>query len=458
MPINIISHHSFDCHPRNLLFTSTTMLVSDHKALLLQALDASADAHVRLLQTFVQTPSPNPPGDTRAAAGVLTAFLDSHGVPYETVAPDRGDGDDAGRYPNIVSDFEGGAGPGPRIVLNGHIDVFPIDPASRDQWTHDPWSGAIEGDRIHGRGVVDMKLGTAALLVAYAFLFERRHLLRGSVAFCAVSDEETGGKWGTSYLVKTNKKRWGGDVMLGAEPVGVGSVRFSEKGTLRMRCTCTTAGAHGAYTNLSKGAVRTAAAFLGDVVSDVEALDAEARLPTDIVDQLRRPEVLQRIDDIMGPGTAAVIAKPTVNIGTIEGGIGAAINMIPDTCRFSLDIRMPVGLTRDDVLPVIEAATEKYKPAAAFDLSVVEPASNPASVSPLDHPVLGLLIDNAHELAPDDPAPLAIPSMGATDCKHYRYAGIPAYIYSGSPRTSRCLRSNKYKSCTCTDRNSGSGE
>ncbi|KIH93762.1 peptidase [Sporothrix brasiliensis 5110] len=414
------------------------MPAPDQKALLLQALDAAADAHIRLLQTFVQTPSPNPPGDTRAAAAVLTAFLDNHGVPYEIVTPSRDNGaNDEVRYPNIVSDFAGGAGPGPRLVLNGHIDVFPVDPASRGQWTHDPWSGAIEGDRIHGRGVVDMKLGTAALLVAYVFLHERRHLLRGSVAFCGVSDEETGGQWGTSYLVRSNRQRWGGDVMLGAEPVGVGSVRFSEKGTLRMRCVCATAGAHGAYTNLSQGAVRTAAAFLGDVVAAVEGLDAAARLPPSIVDQLRRPDVRQRIDDIMGPGTADVIAKPTVNIGTIEGGVGSAINMIPDTCRFSLDIRMPVGLTRDDVLPVIEKATEKYKPAASFVLSVVEPASNPASVSPLGHPVLDLLIRNAHGLAPGDPAPLAIPSMGATDCKHYRYAGIPAYIYGGSPKTSK---------------------
>lgn len=150
----------------------------------------------------------------------------------------------------------------------------------------------------------------------------------------------------------------------------------------------------------------------------------------------------------MGPGTAAVIAKPTVNIGTIEGGVGSAINMIPDTCKFSLDIRMPAGLTRDDVLPVIAAATEKYKLAASFELNVVEAASNPASVSPLDHPLLGLLIDNAHELAPEDPAPLAIPSMGATYCKHYRYAGIPAYIYAGSPRTSESFsRKSSKKIC-----------
>ena len=47
-----------------------------------------------------------------------------------------------------------------------------------------------------------------------------------------------------------------------------------------------------------------------------------------------------------------------------------------------------------------------------------------------------LLADNAHALTPDVDNPLAIPSMGAVDCKHYRYAGIPAYVYGCSPKTS----------------------
>jgi hypothetical protein len=39
-----------------------------------------------------------------------------------------------------------------------------------------------------------MKAGTAALVIAYSFLYRYRHLLSGSLAFCAVSHEETGGK------------------------------------------------------------------------------------------------------------------------------------------------------------------------------------------------------------------------------------------------------------------------
>lgn len=94
-----------------------------------------------------------------------------------------------------------------------------------------------------------MKSGTASLILAYAALYAHRQFLSGSVALCVVSDEETGGKYGTKYLLQTEKERWGGDVMLSAEPSAM-SVRFSEKGTLRMSGVLACRGSHGAYLNL----------------------------------------------------------------------------------------------------------------------------------------------------------------------------------------------------------------
>jgi succinyl-diaminopimelate desuccinylase len=395
----------------------------DAKTLLLQALDAAKEEQIRMLQEFVRAASPNPPGSTATAAAVLTAYLDGKGIPYEVVDPQGG-------QPNIVSDFQGTKGPGPRVVLNGHIDVFPVGDATG--WTRDPWSGDVEDGRIHGRGVVDMKSGTASLVIAFAYLYERRDMLCGSVALCAVSDEETGGKWGTKYLLEQDRTRWGGDVMLSTEPGGCGSVRFSEKGTLRMTCTVKTAGAHGAYINLSKGAVRTSARFVGEVIDAVEAMPVD--LPQEMADQIAKPEVRRRIDEMMGPGTSAIIARPTVNVGTIRGGL--KVNMIPDTCVFELDIRLPVGLVRDQVLELISSLIPKYDE-ATFELSVHEAASNPFSFSSISHPMVNLLADNAALVAPNSDRPVAIPSMGATDCKHYRYAGVPAYVYGCSPKTSK---------------------
>lgn len=211
------------------------------KLSVLAALNANKDEQIKLLQSFVQAASPNPPGNTVAAARVLVEYLSDHGIPSEVIEAQPG-------LQNVVSEFQGGVGPGPRVVLNGHMDVFPV-PENTDGWTRDPWSGDVEGGRVHGRGVVDMKSGTASLVTAYAALFAHKEHLCGSVALVTVADEETGGRWGTKYLIRQDSKRWGGDVMLSAEPTGH-TVRFSEKGTLRMSGSVTTKGALGAYLNL----------------------------------------------------------------------------------------------------------------------------------------------------------------------------------------------------------------
>ncbi|KUL81643.1 hypothetical protein ZTR_09383 [Talaromyces verruculosus] len=352
-----------------------------------QALDATKDTQISFLQSFIRAPSPNPPGQTAAAAAVVTNFLASKGIPNELIEPQPG-------QPNIVSSFQGSLGPGPRVVLNGHIDVFPVASDTQDNWDRDPWSGAIENNRIHGRGVVDMKSGTASLVIAYTHLYANRQHLKGSVSLCAVSDEETGGRWGTKHLIDCDRERWGGDVMLSAEPAGCKTIRFSEKGSIR------------AATN-----------FITDVIGAVEGMDVD--LPQELIDQVSKEEVRELIDETMGAGTSEIILRPTVNVGTIKGGV--KVNMIPDTYTFELDIKMPVGLLREEVLNLIQQSIiPKYAPEATIEVDMHQAASNPFSYSSPNHPMVALLADNAESLASNLTGegavrPLAIPSMGATD-------------------------------------------
>ena len=44
------------------------------------------------------------------------------------------------------------------IVLSGHSDVVPADPA---EWTGDPYTLAERDGRLYGRGTCDMKIGRA---------------------------------------------------------------------------------------------------------------------------------------------------------------------------------------------------------------------------------------------------------------------------------------------------------
>lgn len=323
-------------------------------------------------------------------------------------------------------------------MLNGHLDHFPVDENDRGSWHRDPYSGDIDPEdedqvddglrKIHGRGVVDMKAGTAAAVIVFVALYELREQLKGSVALCVVSDEETGGKFGTKWLLEQNRRRWGGDCMISGEPGGLGTIRFAEKGSLRATVSVRATGGHGAYLHLGEGAIRGAVDVIRDLVETVEGLKSE--LPEGLGEYMTKAEVREAIDVAMGKGAADLVLRPTVNVGVIRGGV--KVNVIPELCVFEVDIRYPIGLTRGEVMTAINGVLERH-PGATIE--VQEAASNPPNYCAFDHPMVELLATNAAAVRKQRERPIPVPSIGATDCKHYRYNGIPAYVLGPSPAT-----------------------
>lgn len=104
--------------------------------------------------------------------------------------------------------------------------------------------------------------------------------------------------------------------------------------------------------------------------------------------------------------------------------------MIPDLCVVEVDIWLPIGLTADLVLGHIRQILESFPEA---ELAVQDAASNPASYCTIDHPLLKAIADNAEQVIWRKPP--GIPSFGATDCKFWRYVGVPAYSFGVSPET-----------------------
>ncbi len=109
---------------------------------------------------------------------------------------------------------------------------------------------------------------------------------------------------------------------------------------------------------------------------------------------------------------------------------GLKVNMMPGVCRIEVDIRLPFGVEREDVLNAINEILALY-PAAS--LEVQEAASNPASASDPNHEMLGILQRVIADIS--DHRPVGISGIGATDCKFFRYKGVPAFVYGPSPDT-----------------------
>jgi len=382
----------------------------DAKAQLLRWIDEDRDEIVRFLCDFVRAKSPNPPGDTTLAAAHVTGFLERNQLPFRVIAPQA-------TMPNIVGSFEG-ARPGHHLVLNGHIDVFPADEAN-ERWTHGPWSRAIAGGKIYGRGVADMKAGTSASIFTYSYLHRLREHLAGRLTLTAVSDEETFGPWGARYLMEHHPEVHG-DCLLNGEPSSPLTIRFGEKGPLWLRFTVRTRGAHGAYTHLTPSATKIAARIILDL-EDLTTLPAA--VPIDVADALAGAAAA--IDEAQGPGAKDILQRVTVNIGVIHGG--QKVNMVPGTCWFEADIRLPPGVGKEAVMPRVQAIAARYPEATMEEINFSAP-----SVCDPNHAMVHILRANARALGRPEPAPIV--SLGGTDARLWRQRGIPGLVHGPFPR------------------------
>ena len=96
-----------------------------------------------------------------------------------------------------------GTDPGrPALLIHGHLDVVPADPAD---WAVHPFSGEVADGEVWGRGAVDMKdMDAMILAVIRQRLREGRRPPR-DVVLTFLADEEAGGVWGARYLADSHR-------------------------------------------------------------------------------------------------------------------------------------------------------------------------------------------------------------------------------------------------------------
>jgi succinyl-diaminopimelate desuccinylase len=94
----------------------------------------------------------------------------------------------------------------PNLLFAGHTDVVP--PGNEGAWSHPPFAGAIAGERLYGRGAVDMKGGIACFVAAALdYLDGNGGKPKGSISFLITGDEESVAVNGTVKLLKWAAER-----------------------------------------------------------------------------------------------------------------------------------------------------------------------------------------------------------------------------------------------------------
>ncbi len=249
---------------------------------------------IELTRTLVGFDTINPPGNERPCAEHLGGLLDDGGfsVSYHEFAEHRS---------SLVARIGGSADAAP-LCFTGHIDTVPLGAAP---WTVDPFAGEISDGKLYGRGTTDMKSGVAAFVVAVLRL--ARELSKGpGVVLVITAGEETGCE-GAYHLAGLGDVLGEAGAIVVAEPSS-NQPWIGHKGALWLTARTTGVTAHGSMPEQGENAVYMAA----HAISKLEDFDFNV-------------------------ARHAVLGKPTLNVGTVHGGLN--INSVPDMAEIGIDIR-----------------------------------------------------------------------------------------------------------------------
>ncbi|MFA5607238.1 MAG: M20/M25/M40 family metallo-hydrolase [Leucobacter sp.] len=361
----------------------------------------------------------------RPAADYVADYLRSIGLDpeiYES-APGRA---------SVVARVAGADPTLPALVLHGHLDVVPADPAN---WSVDPFAGVIKDGMLWGRGAVDMKNMDAMILTAMAELLRAGERPRRDTILAFFADEENGGPFGARYLVDHHPELFAGAATaiseVGGYSIDVDGTRAyliqtGEKSLDWIRLRARGTAAHGSRVWQDNAVTRLA-----------EAIAALGRheWPLRLCDTTR--ELIGELARILGVEPAEADAEEIVlRLGKGGGFIQASLrttsnptvltagykhNVIPDTAEALVDVR---ALPADQV-----DVLEEIRAIVGDDIEIESVHSDIG----LEVPFAGELVDAmVASLRREDPEARVLPYLlsGGTDNKSLARLGITGYGFA----------------------------
>jgi acetylornithine deacetylase/succinyl-diaminopimelate desuccinylase-like protein len=309
----------------------------------------------------------------RRIARFVAAWLQSSGLEVETLEPVPG-------RPSVVGVARGSGG-GRSLMLNAHLDT--VGTAGMDA----PRAPRIEGDRMYGRGALDMKGSVAAVMLAAR---EAAGLgLRGDVVVAAVADEEAGSV-GTEAVLERHCT----DAAIVAEPTWL-KLAIAHRGFVGFEIEVAGRAAHGSRPDRGLDAI----VRMGRVLVGLEELDR----------RLRSAPAHPRL----GTGSA--------HASVIEGG--QELSSYPERCLLLGERRTLPGETTADVeLELAEILAETGRDDPQFRATVRVPFARDAYELPGDDPFVELVGRHA-----GNPELVGMPFWA--DSGLIAAAGVPAVLF-----------------------------
>lgn len=371
----------------------------------------------KVCSDLVKFPSQHPIGRTVECVDYIKEYFERHGIPTEIHSQND-------VKPNIVAHIKGASNK--RIMWVGHLDV--VQEGDLGTWTYPPYSGAIQGNLIWGRGSSDMKGGCAAAMVAAKTLAELEEVPH-NIDFWFTSDEEIGSAAGARWLAETQKFK--GDVCIigdASQKPDFPGIDIGCKGGMSTKLVARGKTAHGSRPYLGDNAIDK----LMEVVPHVKKIaEYKLELPQELEPLIQSSITYLLKDEEFKPNQVEALKKifnyPSVSLTILNGGIRG--NVVPDHAEAQFDIRLTPGCKPMKVRErILELVNEANVPEVMPDVRVSETAGYYESTS---LPFVNQLSETVNVAAGKKPV-LKILLAGTDAMSVKRYLGIPCLGFGSS--------------------------
>lgn len=338
-------------------------------------------------------------GNEQEVANYVAEYLRSLNlgieVHMEEVAPGR---------PNVIGIIDSKK-PGKTLLFEGHTDV--VTEGNRDAWAYDPFGAEIITGRMYGRGTNDTKGNLACMITAVQSILLDQEEFTGKIILCIPCDEE-GLMLGIKHFIAQG---WadGVDGAIICEPEE-NQVCIAQRGAIRLRVDIYGKMAHGAISWSGINPNWRMARF----ITEMEKLEKEEQERLGEDPFLKWPSI-----------TPTILQAPVIG--------DAQINVIPDQCMTTLDIRTVPAQNHDELLAKIEAIIARMKesdPDFKVELTVLD--NRPATSTERTNPIVEAVHHAVKQVLQKEPIYNGVP--GATDGTFLHVHGIPIVTIGAGDR------------------------
>jgi acetylornithine deacetylase/succinyl-diaminopimelate desuccinylase-like protein len=363
-------------------------------------------------------------GETEAAE-YLGALLEGLGLTttYVDAAPTR---------TSVIARVPGSDPSLPALVVHGHTDVVPADPAN---WSVDPFGGEIRDGLLWGRGAVDMKNMDAMMIGALSDILANGGQPRRDLIIAYFSDEENGGVFGSHYVVDARPELFAGATEaiseVGGYSISLGGTRAyllqtGEKALIWIKLVARGTAAHGSRVIHDNAVTRVAEAVVAlgrrdwpvHLTATTEQLVGElARIMGSDVTKVGPEEI------VLSTGTAAGFIQASLRTTSNPTLLTAGYkhNVIPDVAEALVDIRCLAGEE--------DAVLAEVRELVGDDIEVIILHQDIGLDNRFEGPLVDAMVGALQKADPGAPV-LPYLLSGGTDNKAFFKLGITGYGFA----------------------------